>query len=151
MPSVSREVESDFTPTYCSVCEQAHNKRDSLYCSAKCKKLDANGLTLSALSTKTAPAAAIAMSRSKSGSSIYAHSNPSTASISSEPRQAQRTSTENTRSAAQDTRPLHERRHSSQRPLPPIKRNSYSSSVPRSVDLVTPLLSPLTPGMRQSL
>lgn len=153
MPSVSRDAELDFSPSFCSVCDQAHNKRDSLYCSARCRKVDANGGLDAGAKTQLSPKypPTTAMDRSRSQSSLYALSNQSSGSVNSETRSTRRRSSEHARAQPTMTRPvMMERTHSSQRPLPPIKRNSYSSSLPRSVDLVTPMMTPLTSGTYQS-
>lgn len=137
-------ADMDFSTNYCTVCDVAHEK-GGLYCSLKCRKRDAKAAKAATSSPTKASTETMSslMDRSRSNISLYALSNPSTTSISSTTN-ARKDSLEAPRDAAKATRPPLDRRLSAQRPLPPVKRSSYSSSVPKSLDLVTPLLAPLT-------
>lgn len=124
---------SDFSTNYCSSCDIAIYN-DSLYCSTKCRKKEAKRQLQPSVSSTS-------LSERTKSSSIYALSNPSTSSVISD-QNVKRTSTDANESP--NVRPALERRGSSQmRPLP-VKRSSYSSSAPRSVDLVTPTMTPMT-------
>lgn len=131
----------DFSTNYCVVCDFAHEK-GGLYCSTKCKKRDAKECAPSKASLETMAAL---IEQSKSSHSIYASSNLSTSSLNltAKSRDSAEASRDTTR-----TRPPLDRSLSHQRPLPPTKRNSYSTSMSRSVELVTPIMTPLsTRGM----
>lgn len=143
MPS----VDMDFAPNYCSVCDQAHNRKDSLYCSTRCAKKEARDARHSATSTRSAISASASspFRKATSSSSLYALSNPSCSSVGSDTRD-QHNDGDNKRNTMAPTRLSTDRQSLSSRPLPPIKRNSYSSSIPKSVDLVTPIMTPLTPA-----
>lgn len=125
-----------FDMDYCPVCDQGHNKRDSLFCSPKCKKLDAKRHSSALGSPPKSPT----IGKSRSNLPVYALSNTSTSSVTSDSRPQRRSIDQDSQ---HPTRPSASSTTSSQRPLPPIKRNSYSSSLSRSVELVTPL-TPLT-------
>ena len=133
-------MQNDYSTSYCTVCDTAIYS-DSLYCSMKCRRFDAHRSTgLSMTTISNLGAQGVQVSGSRSCNSLYAHSNPSTSSLASE--KAGRRKEIRSDSISSD-RPAAPRRGSSHtRPLP-VKRSSFSGSVARSVDLVTPTITPI--------
>lgn len=142
MPTHKKDISANFCAHYCAVCDVSHEK-GGLYCSTRCQKLDAKIASESPSKIMSENASAL-MERSKSNPSLYTMSNASSSSFGSMSR-AKHDSTESSREiGSKATRPPFDRKISNHRPLPPTKRNSYSSSAPKSIDLVTPVLAPLT-------
>lgn len=125
---------------YCPVCDQVHNKKDSLFCSPKCRKSEVrNSLSHQLFES---PSKSPSFDGTRSGTPVYALSNRSVSSFGSDTRQSgngEQDPKDAPRVLTYTTRDL-----SRQRPLPPIKRDSYSRSLSRSVELVKPV-TPLTP------